>query len=73
MSTAIKSLRRSSTLAVQIRQAKAILRGLRATLEDLEDHAALVKAKKKNAGKPTQSWREVAKEFGLVPPPARKR
>lgn len=72
MTTASLSRRRSSSLAAQIRQAKAVLRGLRETLDDLEDHAALMKAKKKNAGKPTQPWSEVAKELG-IPAPTRKR
>jgi len=68
MATASSSRRKSNALAAQIRQAKAVLRGLRETLEDLEDHAALVKAKKKNAGKPRQPWSEVAKELGIAAP-----
>lgn len=64
--------KREKALAVQVRRAKAVLRGLREALEDLEDHNALIKAKKKNAGKPLLAWDEVAKELG-IPKPPRKR
>jgi hypothetical protein len=57
--------RKSDALAAQIRQAKVVLRQLQETLEDLEDRIALIKAKKKNAGKPAQPWSEVAKELGI--------
>jgi hypothetical protein len=49
----------------QIRRAKAVLRELRAALEDLEDRRELSAAKKRNAGKPGTSLRDAAKELGL--------
>ncbi|MGB8352708.1 MAG: hypothetical protein WCD79_02370 [Chthoniobacteraceae bacterium] len=49
----------------QIRRGKAVLRELKATLEDLEDRRELAAAKKRNAGKPGTSLRQAAKEFGL--------
>ena len=55
----------SSMLDRQIRRAKAILRELKTTLEDLEDRQELAAAKKRNAGKPTTSLRDLAEELGL--------
>jgi hypothetical protein len=52
-------------VGLQIRQAKLVLRKLRATLEDLEDRRDLVRAKSGNAGKAGKSWRAVKKEFGF--------
>ncbi len=49
----------------QIRRAKAVLRELKATLEDLEDRRELAVAKKRNGGKPGTSLPEAAKELGL--------
>ena len=49
----------------QIAQAKAVLRQLRDTLEDLDDRRELARAKKRNAGKPGAPWRSVKKELGL--------
>jgi hypothetical protein len=49
----------------QIRRGKAVLRELKATLEDLEDRRELAAAKKRNAGKPGTSLREAARELGL--------
>jgi hypothetical protein len=49
----------------QIRRGKALLRELRASLEDLEDRRELAAAKKRNAGKPVTSLRDAAKELGL--------
>jgi hypothetical protein len=54
---------------LQIRRAKAVLRELKETLEDLEDRLELAKAKAKNAGKPLIPWEIVAKELGIRPPP----
>jgi len=54
-----------------IRRAKAVLRELKDTLEDLEDSRALAKAKKRNAGKPGIPWEIAAKELG-IPAPRRK-
>jgi hypothetical protein len=55
----------SPDLEKQIRRGKALLRELKATLEDLEDHRELAAAKKRNAGKPGTSLRDAAKELGL--------
>jgi hypothetical protein len=49
----------------QIAEAKAILRQLRDTLEELDDRRELARAKKKNAGKPGTNWSTVKKELGL--------
>ena len=49
----------------QIRRGKAVLRELKTTLEDLEDRRELAAARKRNAGKPGTSLRQVAKELGL--------
>ena len=49
----------------QIRRGKAVLRELKAILEDLEDRRDLAAAKKRNAGKPGTSLRDAAKELGL--------
>ena len=49
----------------QIRRGKAVLRELKATLEDLEDRRELSAAKKRNAGKAGISLRDAAKELGL--------
>jgi hypothetical protein len=68
MTTASLSRKRSPSLSTQIRKAKALLRQLKETLEDLDDRAALAKAIKKNAGKPLHPWREVAKELGISAP-----
>jgi hypothetical protein len=72
MTTATLSRKRSPSLSAQIRQAKAVLRQLKETLEDLDDRFALAQAKKRNAGKPLHAWRDVAKELG-IPAPNRKR
>jgi hypothetical protein len=52
----------------QIRQAKAILRELKSTLEDLEDARDFLIAKKRNAGKPGTPLRVAAKDLGLLQP-----
>ena len=50
---------------IQIRRGKAVLRELKTTLEDLEDHRELAAARQRNAGKPGTSLRQAAKELGL--------
>ena len=66
MSTAIsKPDSQSPELEKQIRRGKALLRELKATLEDLEDHRELAAAKKRNAGKPGTGLRDAAKELGF--------
>ncbi len=52
-------------LEKQIRRGKAVLRELKAALEDLEDRRELAGAKKRNAGKPGVSLRDAAKELGF--------
>ncbi|HEY0257751.1 MAG TPA: hypothetical protein VGC39_09940 [Candidatus Methylacidiphilales bacterium] len=63
------ALRKSKTspldLDRQIRRGKAVLRELKAALEDFEDRRELVAAKKRNAGKHGTSLRDAAKELGL--------
>ena len=69
MSTAqIKSQPRAGKLPDlnrQIAQAKAVLRQLRDTLEDLDDRRDLARARKKNADKPGTDWETIKKEFGF--------
>ena len=62
----------SRQLLLQVRQAKAVLRELRETLEDLDDRLELAKAKAENAGKPLIPWEIVAKELGIRPPPKKR-
>jgi len=49
----------------QVAQARAVLRELRDTLEDLEDRRELAHAKKRNAGKTGTDWETVKKELGF--------
>jgi ribosomal protein S6 len=66
--TAIRSKSRPATcseLDRQIRAAKAVLRDLRDTLEDMDDRRELARARKRNAGKPGTDWESVKKEFGF--------
>ncbi|MBA2241435.1 MAG: hypothetical protein H0W04_00880 [Chthoniobacterales bacterium] len=49
----------------QIRRGKAVLRELKATLEDLEDRRELAAARKRNGGKAGTPLRQAAKELGL--------
>jgi hypothetical protein len=72
MSTAVakpKSASRSQASAngvdKQIRRGKAVLRELKAALEDLEDRRELVAAKKRNGGRPGTPLRQAAKQLGL--------
>jgi len=65
MSTATLKKKSVIDLDKQIRRGKAVLRELRAALEDLEDRRELAAAKKRNAGKPGTSLRDAAKELGL--------
>lgn len=50
----------------QIRREKALLRELKATLEDLEDRRELAAAKKRIRGKAGTPLRDAAKELGLI-------
>ena len=65
--------RQSRLLEQQVKHAKAVLRELEETLEDLEDRLDLAKAIAENAGKPLIPWETVAKELGIKPPPKRRR
>jgi hypothetical protein len=65
MSTATLKIKPAEDLDKQIRRGKAVLRELKATLEDLEDRRELAAAKKRNAGKPGTSLHQAAKELGL--------
>jgi hypothetical protein len=69
MSTAtIKSAglgRRRTGLDRQVAQAKAVLRELRDTLEDLDDRRELARARQRNAGKPGTDWEAAEKELGF--------
>jgi predicted nucleic acid-binding Zn-ribbon protein len=67
MSTATMkgAARRHPALDRQISQAKAILRELRDTLEDLDDRRELARAKKRNADKRGTDWEAAKKELGL--------
>jgi len=56
----------------QIRRAKAVLRELKETLEDLGDRLDLAKAKAENGDKPLIPWETVAKELGIRPPPKKR-
>jgi len=57
--------RRRTDLDRQVAEAKAVLRQLRDTLEDLDDRRELARAKKRNADKPGTDWETVKKELGL--------
>ncbi len=72
MRTAPLKLGPSRQLDLQIKRAKAVLRQLKETLEDLDDRLELAKAIAENAGKPGTPWEIVAKELGIRPP-AKKR
>ena len=66
MNTAAPASRKSrSDIEKQIRRGKAVLRELKAILEDLEDRRELAAAKKRSAGKPGTPLRQAAKELGL--------
>ncbi len=58
--------RAATEIDKQIRRGKAVLRELKATLEDLEDRRELAAAKKRNRGKPGTPLRDAAKELGLL-------
>ena len=64
----VKSKSRSNRLPDldrQMARAKAVLRQLRDTLEDLDDRRELARARKRNAGKPGTNWDSVKKELGF--------
>lgn len=60
-----KSKPAAADIDEQIRRGKALLRELKATLEDLEDRRELAAARKRNAGKPGSSLRQTTKGLGL--------
>ena len=49
----------------QLVQAKALLRQMRETIEDIEDARIIERAKRANARKPRISWSQVKKELQL--------
>jgi hypothetical protein len=49
----------------QLVQAKALLRQMRQTVEDIEDAREIERAKRTNAGKPRIPWSQVRKELQL--------
>ena len=65
MRTAALKTKTSANIDDQIRRGKAVLRELKATLEDLEDRRELAAAKKRNGGKAGTPLREAARELGL--------
>jgi len=65
MSTATLKTKPDPDVDKQIRRAKAVLRELKATLEDLEDRRELAAARKRNGGKLGTPLRQAAKELGL--------
>lgn len=65
MSAADPSTETAIDLEKQIRRGKALLRELKATLEDLEDRRDLAAAKKRNAGKTGTPLRQAARELGI--------
>lgn len=56
---------RKTDLDRQVAQAKAVLRQLRDTLEDLDDRRELGRAKQRNASKPGTDWEAVKAELGF--------
>ena len=53
------------TLIKQINQAKALLRELNQTIEDIEDARTIERAKRANGSKPRIPWAQVKKELQL--------
>jgi len=60
-------------LEERLRLAKAKLRKLAETVEDLQDRIDLAKAIADNDGKPGIPWEVVAKELGIRPPAKKRR
>jgi hypothetical protein len=65
MSAAACDTQTAIDLENQIRRGDAVLRELKATLEDLEDRRDVAAAKKRNAGKPGTPLSQAARELGL--------
>jgi hypothetical protein len=67
MSTAVLKTKRASGSQIekQIRRGKAVLRELKAVLEDLEDRRELAAAKSRNTAKAGTPLRQAAKELGF--------
>lgn len=49
----------------QVAQAKALLREMRETIEDIEDARISERAKQANGSKPRVPWSEIKREFGF--------
>jgi hypothetical protein len=52
-------------LTKQLTQAKALLRQMRQTVEDIEDARTIERAKRANGSKPRIPWAQVKKELQL--------
>jgi len=52
-------------LKQQVTEAKALIREMRETIEDIEDARTIERAKKANGNKPRVPWSEIKKEFGF--------
>ena len=52
-------------LGKQVSQAKALLRELRETVEDIEDARIIERAKKAHGSRPRIPWAQAKKELGL--------
>ena len=52
-------------LSKQIAQAKALMRQMRRSVEDIEDARAIERAKRANRNKPRIPWAQVKKELQL--------
>lgn len=49
----------------QVTQAKALMKRMRETIEDIEDARIIEQAKRANGNKPRIPWSQVKKEFGF--------
>jgi len=49
----------------QVAQAKALMKRMRETIEDIEDARIIEQAKRANGNKPRIPWSQVKKEFGF--------
>ena len=65
MKTTAKILR----IEKKLHLAKAKLRKMKESVEDLDDRLTLARARAENVGKTLIPWEEVAKELGIRPPP----
>jgi len=64
-STSAKTPGNWTQLNKQLAQAKALLRQMSQTVEDIEDARTIERAKRANAGKPRVSWAQAKRELQL--------